>query len=67
MPIVSFAGKTPRIHPDAFVAPNAIVIGDVEIGPGASVWYGVILRGDVEPIRIGARTNVQDGSVMAAR
>jgi carbonic anhydrase/acetyltransferase-like protein (isoleucine patch superfamily) len=64
MPIVSFAGKTPRIHPDAFVAPNAIVIGDVEIGPGASVWYGVILRGDVEPIRIGARTNVQDGSVI---
>lgn len=64
MPILPLGDKQPRIHPDAFVAPNAIVIGDVDIGPGASVWYGVVLRGDVEPIRIGARTNVQDGSVL---
>lgn len=64
MPILALGDKQPRIHPDAFVAPNAIVIGDVDIGPGASVWYGAILRGDVEPIRIGARSNVQDGSVL---
>ncbi len=64
MPILTLEGKTPRIDPTAWVAPNAYVIGDVEIGPGASIWYGVVLRGDVEPIRIGARTNVQDGSVV---
>ncbi len=64
MPVLTIDGKTPRIDPTAWVAPNAYVIGDVEIGPGASIWYGVVLRGDVEPIRIGARTNVQDGSVV---
>lgn len=64
MPILTLEGKTPRIDPSAWVAPNAYVIGDVEIGPGASIWYGVVLRGDVEPIRIGARTNIQDGSVV---
>lgn len=64
MPVLTFEGRTPRIHPSAFVAPNAIVIGDVEIAEGCSVWYGAVLRGDVEPIRLGARTNVQDGAVL---
>ena len=58
--ILPFDGKTPRIHPTAFVAENATVIGDVEIGPEASVWFGAVLRGDVGSIRIGARSNVQD-------
>lgn len=64
MPIHSFNGQTPRIAPDAWVAPGAQVIGDVEIGAGASVWYNVVIRGDVMPIRIGARSNIQDGSVV---
>jgi carbonic anhydrase/acetyltransferase-like protein (isoleucine patch superfamily) len=64
MPVFPFEGKTPRIHPTAFIAPNAIVMGDVEIGPQSSIWYGVVLRGDLDPIRIGARSNVQDNSVL---
>jgi carbonic anhydrase/acetyltransferase-like protein (isoleucine patch superfamily) len=58
--IRGFAGKIPRIAPNVFVAENATIIGDVEIGPGASIWYGAVLRGDVGAIRIGARTNIQD-------
>ena len=58
--IKSFQNIKPKIHETAFIAENAIVIGDVEIGEGASVWYGSILRGDVNFIRIGARTNIQD-------
>jgi gamma-carbonic anhydrase len=50
----------PRIAPDAFIAENAVIVGDVAIGAGASVWYGAVLRGDVGWIRIGARSNVQD-------
>jgi carbonic anhydrase/acetyltransferase-like protein (isoleucine patch superfamily) len=61
---LSFGGKAPRIDPSAFVAPGARLIGDVEIGPEASVWYNCVLRGDVNRIRIGARTNIQDGSVI---
>jgi len=64
MPIFPFEGKVPKIHPTAFIAPNAIVMGDVEIGEYASIWYGVVLRGDLDPIRIGARSNVQDNSVL---
>ena len=64
MEILSFAGKSPRIHPTAFVAPGARLIGDIEIEPEASIWYNCVLRGDVNKIRIGARTNVQDGSVI---
>jgi carbonic anhydrase/acetyltransferase-like protein (isoleucine patch superfamily) len=55
---------TPDIADDAFVAPNATVIGDVTVGAQASLWYNVVIRGDVEPIRIGARSNIQDGSVV---
>lgn len=62
--IKSFAGKHPSIHETAFVADDAIVIGDVEIGAEASVWFGSIIRGDVNYIRIGERTNIQDASVI---
>ncbi len=62
--IIPFGGKTPLIADDAFVAPNAVVIGDVVIESGASIWFGVVLRGDVAPIRIGRRTNVQDNTVI---
>ena len=62
--MLTFGGKTPRIDPTAFVAPGAQLIGDVEIGPEASIWYNCVLRGDVNRIRVGARTNIQDGSVI---
>src|SRR3954470_14447649 len=62
--LISYQGRSPRIAPDAFVAPGAVLIGDVEIGPEASVWYNCVLRGDVNRIRIGARTNIQDGCVL---
>ena len=64
MNLIPFDGKAPRIDPAAFVAPGAQLIGDVEIGPEASVWYNCVLRGDMNLIRIGARTNVQDGTVI---
>ena len=62
--ISNFSEKQPRIHESAFVADDAIVIGDVEIGEQASIWFGSILRGDVNHIRIGDRTNIQDGTVV---
>lgn len=62
--IAAFNGKSPKIHPSAFVAPNATIIGDVEIGEDANIWYNVVIRADVNKITIGARTNVQDGSVL---
>src|SRR5690606_17897822 len=61
--ILPFEGKHPQIHETAFVAPGARIIGDVTIGPEASVWYNCVLRGDIHRIEIGARSNVQDGSV----
>jgi carbonic anhydrase/acetyltransferase-like protein (isoleucine patch superfamily) len=61
---IPIGGKTPLVDPAAFVAPGACLIGDIEIGPEASVWYNCVLRGDVNRIRIGARTNIQDGSVI---
>ncbi len=61
MPLIKpYQGKWPEIAEDAFIAENATIIGDVTVGPGASVWYGVVLRGDVGYIHIGAGTNVQD-------
>jgi len=54
----------PKIADDVFVAENAVVIGDVEIGSQSSIWYGVVLRGDVEKIRIGERSNIQDGTIV---
>ncbi|MCC6790692.1 MAG: gamma carbonic anhydrase family protein [Thermomicrobiales bacterium] len=64
MGIYSVNGITPKIAPDVFIAPGAVVAGDVEIGAGSSVWFNAVLRGDVAPIRIGERTNVQDGAVL---
>jgi carbonic anhydrase/acetyltransferase-like protein (isoleucine patch superfamily) len=55
-----------RIDPGAFVAFNAFVVGDVHVGAGASIWFGTVVRGDTERIRIGARTNLQDGTVVHA-
>lgn len=62
--ILEYQGKRPKIAASAFIAPNAVIIGDVEIGEEASIWFGVVVRGDNGPIRIGARANVQDNSVI---
>jgi carbonic anhydrase/acetyltransferase-like protein (isoleucine patch superfamily) len=62
----SIRGATPRIDPSAYVAETAVLTGDVTIGPGASVWYGVVMRGDTAPIVVGARSNVQDNVVVHA-
>lgn len=62
--ILPFGGKTPKIHPSAFIAPGCSIIGDVEIGPDASIWYNCVIRADCNYIRIGARTNIQDGTVV---
>ncbi len=58
--VLAYGGVTPRLGRDVFVAPNATLIGDVELGDEASVWFGCVLRGDIGSIRVGARTNVQD-------
>jgi carbonic anhydrase/acetyltransferase-like protein (isoleucine patch superfamily) len=62
--ILSYNGKKPSIAPTAFVASNATLIGDVAIGDHASVWFGAVLRGDLAPIRVGARSNIQDGVIV---
>jgi carbonic anhydrase/acetyltransferase-like protein (isoleucine patch superfamily) len=62
--IRSHHGRWPQIAPSAYIDPAAVVIGEVAIGEHASVWPGVVIRGDVHWIRIGARTNIQDGSVL---
>ncbi len=59
-----FRGKHPQIHPTAFIEDSAQVIGDVVVGAQSSVWFGAVVRGDVYHIRIGARTNIQDGTVV---
>lgn len=64
MIIRSFKDKTPKIAPSAFIAPGAVIIGDVEIGEHASIWYNAVLRADVGRIVVGARSNVQDGSCL---
>lgn len=64
MIIRPFAGKRPRIHPSAYIAAGAVIVGDVEIGEGSSIWHGCVLRGDVNDIRIGRNTNIQDGTVI---
>jgi len=61
--IRSFRGTKPRIAASAYIDPGAHVIGDVEIGERASIWPCVVLRGDIEPIRVGAETNIQDGAI----
>lgn len=62
--LLPFRETLPEVAPDAFVAHGATVIGDVEIGSGCSIWYGCTLRGDVNVIRVGELTNIQDGSVV---
>ncbi|HWB50266.1 MAG TPA: gamma carbonic anhydrase family protein [Stellaceae bacterium] len=62
--ILPYRGILPRIDPTAFVAPNAVVIGDVAIGAHANIWFNVVIRGDDAPIRIGAGANIQDGTVV---
>lgn len=62
--ILSYKSILPKIHESVFVAPNAAVIGDTEIGAESSVWFSVTIRGDVNKIRIGKRTNIQDGAVI---
>ena len=64
--IKTVQGMTPTIAPDVYLAETATVIGDVEIGPGASIWFNAVLRGDVHSIRIGARTNIQDLAMVHA-
>jgi carbonic anhydrase/acetyltransferase-like protein (isoleucine patch superfamily) len=61
-----YGDRRPEVAESGFVAPGAYLIGAVYLGEGSSVWYGAVLRGDTEPIRIGARTNVQDGCVLHA-
>lgn len=62
--VLPFEGRVPRLAPDVFIAPGAWVIGDVEIGLRSSIWYNTVVRGDEEPIHIGARSNLQDGTVV---
>jgi carbonic anhydrase/acetyltransferase-like protein (isoleucine patch superfamily) len=62
--ILPYDGKAPRLAASAFLAEGSVVVGDVEIGEGSSVWFGTIVRGDVNHVRIGARTNVQDMTVV---
>lgn len=62
--ILPFRGIMPTIHPTAFIAPGAVVIGDVHIGAYSNIWFGCVVRGDVNYIRIGERTNIQDGTVV---
>jgi len=62
--ILPFEGVSPKIADDVFVAETAVIIGDVEIGAGSSIWYGCVLRGDVNRIRVGRHTNIQDGSII---
>jgi carbonic anhydrase/acetyltransferase-like protein (isoleucine patch superfamily) len=64
MAIYEFDGKAPRIGKNVYIAPNATVIGDVEIGDDSSIWFSAVVRGDMYPIRIGKNVNVQDGAVV---
>lgn len=58
--IISYQAKTPKIGNNVFIAPTAVIIGEVDIADGASIWYGAVIRGDLASIRIGRDTNVQD-------
>eukprot|EP00249_Psilotum_nudum_P009514 c21986_g1_i1 orf=859-1668(-) len=62
--ILSLLGKAPVVAQDAFIAPSAAVIGDVQVGGGSSIWYGCILRGDVNSIIVGSNTNIQDNTLV---
>lgn len=62
--IKPFKNASPKVDPSAFVAETAVIIGDVEIGPRANIWYGVVIRGDINHVRIGAETNIQENTVV---
>ena len=62
--VLAYGDQVPRISDDVFVATGAVVIGDTEIGIGSSIWFNAVVRGDVNEIRIGARTNIQDGTIV---
>jgi len=62
--ILPYKNILPRIHHSAFIAQTAVITGDVEIGPDSSIWFGCVMRGDVNQIRVGARTNIQDGTIV---
>ena len=62
--ILPYKGRWPQIHSSVFLAETAVIIGDVVIGEESSIWYGCVIRGDVHEIRIGKRTNIQDGTVI---
>ncbi len=62
--ILPYKGILPTIHGSAFIAPTAVVIGDTEIGEDTGIWFGCVVRGDVNVIRIGKRTNIQDGTII---
>jgi len=64
MTIYTLADKHPQLAADAWVAPNATVIGDIRLAAGVSIWWNAVLRGDNDPIHIGANSNIQDGSVL---
>lgn len=64
MSLLPFKNKVPIVSSDCFVAHNSVIIGDVEVGSSSSIWFGTVLRGDVFHIRVGARTNIQDNSVV---
>ena len=64
MPLFSFEGKSPRVHPNAFVAPTAVLVGDVTVEENASVWYNAVVRADFGPIVIRRGANVQDCTVV---
>ncbi len=64
MSLIPYDSKSPLVHPSAFVAEGAQLIGDVQLANGASVWYNAVLRGDINRVEIGERTNIQDGCVL---
>ena len=66
MPVYALGDRVPTIHPDAFIHPDAVIIGDVHVGAESSVWPGAVLRGDYGTIIVGQRTSIQDGSVVHA-
>jgi len=65
-PLFPFEGATPKVAPDAFIAPTAALIGQVTIGPKAGIWFHCVLRGDTNFITVGARSNIQDGAILHA-
>ncbi len=64
MPQFEFGGRRPSVHPDAYVAPTAVLIGDVRLAAGSSVWFGAVLRGDESYIEVGEGSNIQDGAIV---